>query len=202
MKVGDTCRRLTRKAPPAENSSQPSLTTAIMCVIESRTYVYSDGTRSTFEYPRFCSHASGKNTCRGTLREYTEVRDASPSQRPPLLRDDAPSPASLNPPTPPTGTVLYQERQPIERRPSTREGDRRRSTRYINPEITLEFGSSRKKKGKAYHRTSLSAVSIGSSNDAHLDSPISATSYSPIRTGFHEAPVAPQPGYATINAFP
>ena len=54
-----------------------------MCVIESRTYISSNGTPSTFEYPRFCSHANGKIPCRGTLREYTEVRDTSPSQIPP-----------------------------------------------------------------------------------------------------------------------
>ncbi|OCK78877.1 hypothetical protein K432DRAFT_274613, partial [Lepidopterella palustris CBS 459.81] len=160
-----------------------------MCVIEQRTYVDASGSRSVVEVPHFCKYARGNHTCSRTTTERSEVRLASPPQLP-SLRDDAPSPVSLNPPTPPTGTILIQERRPasIEHRPSTRDGERRR--RYIEPKIIFDFGS--KKRDKKYKRLSLGAASIASSTEVHLDSPRSSgASYSPIRTGFPEAPLPP-----------
>ncbi|KAF2181407.1 hypothetical protein K469DRAFT_692240 [Zopfia rhizophila CBS 207.26] len=172
-----------------------------MCRIEERIYVAADGTRQKFEDPNPCHKARRGKLCSNVSRKVTEYH----SQPPSVTRDDASSPASMNPPTP-TGTYLVKQHRPSGsgRQPSTKDG-----TRVIKPEIVIEFGSKKDKtkkypghsSGQSSKRASLGTHSIASSNEVHIDSPGSDASYA-VRTGFPEAPVPPPTGYNTVTAVP
>jgi hypothetical protein len=182
-----------------------------MCKVDEYIYINKDGSRRTEEETAYCEKADRhrRKLCSKVKRRTTEYYTRASST---ISRDDASSPASNGPFTPPTaGTGGYrtEERRPsVLHRPSTRDGPR-----AINPEIIIEFGKGKSKKYPSFSlstkpnkRSSLGATSINS-NEATLDSPGSDASFT-IRTGFPDAPLPPsgtfgQPhGYTTRSAVP
>ena len=150
-----------------------------MCRIEERVYVAADGSRQMFEHMVRCPRARGSHLCANVQRRSTEYMSSPPS-----LRDDAPSPISLNPPTPP-GSYIVEHR-----RPSTRDDGK-----SIRSEFVIDLG----KEGRdtKYKRSSLgatsSSVSAASSGDAYTK-----TSSSPI----HAFTDVGSSGYQTIPTLP
>jgi hypothetical protein len=179
-----------------------------MCRIEEKVYVGSDGRSRTFQDTFDCDRARR----RGKRCSKPEIRTREYRGAPPIARDDAPSPASNNPPTPTgLGSYVVEERRPSVtggRRPSLRPGS------SAKPEIIIQIGS-KKDRGakylrtyvpKTYKRSSLGA-SPTASNEIAVDSPGSDASY-PIRTGLPDTTVPQTPpfghpqGYTTRRAVP
>ncbi|KAJ4360377.1 uncharacterized protein N0V89_000939 [Didymosphaeria variabile] len=179
-----------------------------MCRIEEKVYIGADGRSRTFQDTFECDRARRRGRrCSKPEKRTREYRGA-----PPITRDDAPSPASNNPPTPTgVGSFVVEERRPSAsggRRPSLR------PTSSVKPEIVIQIGSKKDRDTKyprtyvpkTYKRSSLGASSTAS-NEIAVDSPGSDASY-PIRTGLPETAVPQTPpfgqpqGYATRRAVP
>ncbi|KAF2442644.1 hypothetical protein P171DRAFT_47057 [Karstenula rhodostoma CBS 690.94] len=173
-----------------------------MCRIEEKIYIGSDGRSRTFQDTFDCDRARR----RGKRCSKPEIRTREYRGTPPIARDDAPSPASNNPPTPTgVGSYIVEERRP------SASGGRRPS---VKPEIIIQIGSNKGKDAKyprayvdkTYKRSSLGASST-TSNEIAVDSPGSDASY-PIRTGLPDTPVPQTPpfghpqGYTTRRAMP
>ncbi|KAF2636865.1 hypothetical protein P280DRAFT_472746 [Massarina eburnea CBS 473.64] len=185
-----------------------------MCRVEETIIISPDGRRRKEEETISCEKGARRRgkLCSNVTRRTTEYYTNPPST---ASRDDASSPASNGPFTPPTagaGGYRTEERKPVSilRRPSTRDGQQR----AVRPEIIIDYDKDKNKKYPQFHlatpkpdkRSSLGASSINS-NEGGLDSPGSDASYT-IRTGFPEAPIAPpdafsQPrGYTTRDVVP
>lgn len=179
-----------------------------MCRIEEKIYIGSDGRSRTFQDTFDCDRARR----RGKRCSKPEIKTREYRGTPPISRDDAPSPASNNPPTPTgVGSYVIEERRPSAsggRRPSLRPGT------SVKPEIIIQIGSNKGRDAKyprtyvpkTYKRSSLGASSTAS-NEIAVDSPGSDASY-PIRTGFpdtavpHTPPVGQPQGYTTRRVVP
>jgi len=178
-----------------------------MCRIEEKVYIGADGRSRKFQDTFECDRARR----RGKKCSKPEKRTREYIGAPPIAHDDAPSPASNNPPTPTRAqTYFVEERRPSSsgRRPSLR------PTSGVKPGVVIQIGSSKKDKEreqkyprtyitKSYKRTSLGGASVAS-NDAAVESPGSDASFT-LRTGLPETNVPPfsQPhGYATRHAVP
>ncbi|KAF1980260.1 hypothetical protein BU23DRAFT_5325 [Bimuria novae-zelandiae CBS 107.79] len=178
-----------------------------MCRIEEKVYIGSDGRKRTFEDKFECDRARR----RGKRCSKPEKKTREYIGTPPIARDDAPSPASNNPPTPTgVGSYVVEERRPSGsgRRPSLKPAG------SVKPEIIIQIGggsrkdkdkkySSRKYTSTSYKRSSLGASST-TSNEIVVESPGSDASY-PIRTGLPETAVPHTPpfgqphGYTTVR---
>jgi len=169
-----------------------------MCRVEERVYISADGHRSKFEDTFPCDKSRKGRLCADVKKRTTEYYPKKGS----IARSDTPSP--VNPPTPTgTGAYIVQPRRPSSSggRPSTRDGPK-----ALKPEIIIEFGAS-KGKGKKYPSVSVSTKAYkrtshgGSSNDEiAIDSPGSDASHT-MRTGFIEAPLAPQAAYGHSDSY-
>lgn len=172
-----------------------------MCRIEEKIYIGSDGRSRTFQDAFDCDRARR----RGKRCSKPEIRTREYRGAPPIARDDAPSPASNNPPTP-TGVGSYVVE---ERRPSA-SGGRRPSLRpvaSVKPEIIIQIGSNKGRDAKyprtyvpkTYKRSSLGASSTAS-NELAVDSPGSDASY-PIRTGLPDTAVPQTPPFGQSQGY-
>ncbi|KAL5409536.1 hypothetical protein PMIN06_006682 [Paraphaeosphaeria minitans] len=179
-----------------------------MCRIEEKVYIGSDGRSRTFQDTFDCDRARR----RGKRCSKPEIRTREYRGAPPIARDDAPSPASNNPPTPTgVGSYIVEERRPSAsggRRPSLRPAT------SLKPEIVIQIGSNKGRDAKyprthvpkTYKSSSLGASSTAS-NEIAVDSPGSDASY-PIRTGLpdtavpHTPPFGQPQGYTARRAVP
>ena len=165
-----------------------------MCRIEEKVYIGSDGRRRTFQDTFDCDRARR----RGKRCSKPEKKTREYIGTPPIARDDAPSPASNNPPTPSgVGSYVVETRRPS--------GSGRRPS--LKPEIIIQIGGSSRKdkdnkysrKYTSYKRTSLGASSTAS-NELAVESPGSDASY-PIRTGLPETSVPHTPPFGQSHGY-
>lgn len=167
-----------------------------MCRIEEKVYIGSDGRKKTFQDTFDCERARRRNKrC-----SKPEKRTREYIGTPPIAREDAPSPASDNPPTPSgVGSYVVETRRPS--------GSGRRPS--LKPEIIIQIGNSAKKDkdnkysrkytSAAYKRSSLGASSTAS-NELVVESPGSDASY-PIRTGLPESTVPHTPPFSQSHGY-
>ncbi|KAJ9669654.1 hypothetical protein H2201_000037 [Coniosporium apollinis] len=164
-----------------------------MCLIETRTYVASD---KSYEYLHRCPHSDGSRPCHHATRKETIIQESRPSSGSFRLDGDSrlSTPPISQPPTPTTAAVEYREPAGLERRSS------KKTSRYISPEIILEFGSSRRKSAtKKYNRRS-GESSYSSSSDRVAIMPQSPlrSPHSP-HSPFTVPPEVPNPPPAVPN---
>ncbi|EON68241.1 hypothetical protein W97_07499 [Coniosporium apollinis CBS 100218] len=164
-----------------------------MCLIETRTYVASG---KSYEYLHRCPLSDGSRPCHHETRKETIIQDSRPSSGSFRLDGDSrfSTPPTTQPPTPTTAAVEYREPAGLEQRSS------KRTSRYVNPEIILEFGSSKRKSAaKKYNRRS-GESSYSSSSDRVAIMPQSPlrSPYSP-HSPFTTPPEAPNPPPAVPN---